>query len=579
MALFVFLSATFAASLLLCSEDSHAQVPQRVLKQKRVLPVLKTSVTSVAPQKAVLTQGGDPVIVEASGGNLGLINSAQVMRAGTAVVGFEVTLDKSQLTATLKVSLKALATAQIASDYQLAVFDAGNKKLLDVPNTVLAIEVQAPAQKAVLAQKTKVATTTQEREMTAARFSSPQLTSVNPATLTIKRGGQAGIIIIDTRNLTAAPAVQVLRQGQAAPEITAKILEFNSATGQAKVELQASANAVLNNDYLLRMVAGLKNVDIPGDIFKLEVIAPTISALKTTKAQTPQSAVSREKTFEFAKPGPKPDLVAINAVFNYGRLPITVSDGFDYKIEFKNQGQENALFDKGTNGLRSYANIAIPGTTFHSSFVVKDLPRYNENSIEAPAVIAPGDVWAGHTMFSAGTLGPGNYQLKVELDPSNSVAESDETNNTSLFAFEVIQGDLADLVITNMEIESPTQDYGDHTIKVYVKNQGKGRCLQNSLGITLNQDDAFWFPTDQLQFFETNITKIYTLKKYLNLQPGSYNWYVKVDSFERVPEENEMNNDANFKVDFSTDRTATVSRLLSFRKRISVPIEKKVIKK
>ena len=156
LGLFVFLSVSFAASMMLYSGDMNLQVQQKVLQQRKTLMVLKPSVTSVTPQKAVLTQGGDTVIVEANGANLGVINSAQVLRAGNAVTEIEVTLDKS-LPGTLKVSLKATPTAPIANDYQLAVFDAGNKKLLDVPTTVLAIEVVAPVQKAAVAQQATTA--------------------------------------------------------------------------------------------------------------------------------------------------------------------------------------------------------------------------------------------------------------------------------------------------------------------------------------------------------------------------------------------------------------------------------------
>jgi hypothetical protein len=162
LSLFVFLSVSLVASLMLNSGNLSAQVQQKALQQKRVLPALKTSVTSVTPQKAVITQGGDAVVVEAKGTNLNIINSAQVLRAGNAVTEIEVTLDKSLLPTTLKVSLKATATAPFANDYQLAVFDAGNKKLLDVPTTILAIEVVAAVRKAAVAMKTTTALKTTE---------------------------------------------------------------------------------------------------------------------------------------------------------------------------------------------------------------------------------------------------------------------------------------------------------------------------------------------------------------------------------------------------------------------------------
>jgi hypothetical protein len=162
--LYILLSVSLVASLMLHSGDIHAQTQQKVLQQRKALMVLKPNVTSVTPQKAVITQGGDAVVVEAKGTNLNIINSAQVLRAGTAVAEIEATLDKSLLPTSLKISLKALAAAPVGSDYQLAVFDAGNNKLLDVPTTALAIEVVAPVQNAVLGQKNPVPVTPQQAE-------------------------------------------------------------------------------------------------------------------------------------------------------------------------------------------------------------------------------------------------------------------------------------------------------------------------------------------------------------------------------------------------------------------------------
>jgi hypothetical protein len=64
---YVFRSVSFGIALTLPSGDIVAETQQKVLLQRKALMVVKPSVTSVNPQKAVLTQGGDPVVVQATG--------------------------------------------------------------------------------------------------------------------------------------------------------------------------------------------------------------------------------------------------------------------------------------------------------------------------------------------------------------------------------------------------------------------------------------------------------------------------------------------------------------------------------
>jgi hypothetical protein len=149
---------------------------QNILQRQRAA-VATPSVTSVTPQKAILIQSGEAVVVEAKGTNLPMIGSVQVTRAGNPAPGIEATLDQSQLPTVLKVSLKASSKAQVASDYLLTVFNASQKKLFDVPNSVLAIEVQAPSQRILSTKKPAAATmvppTTQAAEKQAAQPTKP----------------------------------------------------------------------------------------------------------------------------------------------------------------------------------------------------------------------------------------------------------------------------------------------------------------------------------------------------------------------------------------------------------------------
>ncbi len=130
--------------------------PQQALQKPSVISA-RPSKISVTPQRAVLIQGGEAVIVVIKGTNLSMIGSAQVTRAGNTATRIEASLDHSQLPTVLKVSLRASAKAQVASNYLLTVYDASRKKLFDLSNTVLTIEVRAPAQKASPTQESVVA--------------------------------------------------------------------------------------------------------------------------------------------------------------------------------------------------------------------------------------------------------------------------------------------------------------------------------------------------------------------------------------------------------------------------------------
>ena len=143
----------------------HAQYQQRASQQTKALKLIKTIVRGCTPRKAVLTQGGDPVFVAARGTKLTTISSVKVTRAGAEVPGIAESLDKSQLPAILKIMLKASSQAPIANTYQLSVFDASGRKINDVPNTILTIEVKAP--------QTLAATTTRTFRQRAAELRKP----------------------------------------------------------------------------------------------------------------------------------------------------------------------------------------------------------------------------------------------------------------------------------------------------------------------------------------------------------------------------------------------------------------------
>jgi hypothetical protein len=288
-------------------------------------------VVSVTPQKAVLTQGGDAVVVQANGTNLSVINSAQVVRAGTAVSEIEVTLDKSLLPTTLKVSLKALAIAPIATDYQLAVLDAGNTKLFDVPTTILAIEVVAPVQKKTIAQKVATpvkATEPVQRQAQAAPITSivkPGVTSVTPQKAVLIRGGEAVVVEAKGTNLTGVGSVQVTRAGSEAQGIE-ETLDRSQLPNTLKVSLKASAETPVANDYQLSVFNANKQklLDVPTAVLAIEVAAPGTKTFAAPTARKPrqQAPLTRDQMAVS-----RPDVASISpqkAVLIQGGDPVAV---------------------------------------------------------------------------------------------------------------------------------------------------------------------------------------------------------------------------------------------------------------
>ncbi len=101
--------------------------------------------------------------------------------------------------------------------------------------------------------------------------SKPIVSSVAPRVVKLQQGGAAQTVVVQGRNLNQAVFVQVLYQGNATPNVTAKFLQPRTST-ELNVELKASAHAVIGSGYQVRLVAGNQHIDVPAQAFELEVI-------------------------------------------------------------------------------------------------------------------------------------------------------------------------------------------------------------------------------------------------------------------------------------------------------------------
>lgn len=190
--LWISLVLLLISAVLIEFPDTLAQ-PRKVVPRP-VPPVQQPRVTSVTPTKVVLIRGGAAVVVEVKGTNLAMIRSTQIMRSGVPAPGIEAAFAQSERSTILKISLKASRTAKIASDYLLAVLDVGRNRLLEVPSTILVIEVQEPAQNGASSQEPSEPMVTQKHKATAI----PTAKTDSAAKLKIKQFERGALIKLKT---------------------------------------------------------------------------------------------------------------------------------------------------------------------------------------------------------------------------------------------------------------------------------------------------------------------------------------------------------------------------------------------
>jgi hypothetical protein len=271
-----------AAPLMLYSEDSQVKAQQKVPEDKQEHKIQKPVVISVNPQKIALARSGDTIVVEIRGTNLTMIDSVQVTRAGLEAVGIEEVLDRSQLPTLLKITLKATPQAQLANDYQLTIFDAGKKKILEVPGNLVAIDTvplpdrgltpPTPATPGDIVQTAKKPEAQEVVQPKPIMVAKPNLLSVSSQKAVLARGGEAVVVEVKGTNLAAVSSVQVTRAGNPVPGIEASIDQSQGPTG-LKISLKASSQAQVAGNYVLTFYDANKNkiLDVPATILAIEV--------------------------------------------------------------------------------------------------------------------------------------------------------------------------------------------------------------------------------------------------------------------------------------------------------------------
>ena len=366
---------------------------------------------------------------------------------------------------------------------------------------------------------------------------------------------QGGNYIIVVNSYTAK--TQALRKGG----------RFKSFTLTAKV---AKGQVSLNKDDLNKAGFAVSERALPGGI-KIEKVkavraAPSVPMQKKT-------AVSAKQILQDAHK-PKPDLIVEE--IDFGPKNPTLGTRLTLVAWFKNQGEEYAVFPPNS----VMKQLDMPHLRFG--------PTKYRSRPDRPEGYAPGEKWRFNTLIDHWSYkNAGTYYITITIDPDNIVIESNETNNTARLPVTYRNVGLPDLTINNIEVIPPSKRYGDYTIRVNVQNRGTEKVnfrsssykfLVSDLG-TKNADPPGADPPGIN--ISPNEIKSFEFKKYL--EPDTYDWNFEVNpkveylNDNRIPESNENNNTASYRVTIHEDGQATVKRLLTLMK--VKPVQKKDIKK
>ncbi|MFZ2655052.1 MAG: CARDB domain-containing protein, partial [Victivallales bacterium] len=221
------------------------------------------------------------------------------------------------------------------------------------------------------------------------------------------------------------------------------------------------------------------------------------------------------------------DLAIQNASITFSNPAPTATDLFTISAEIVNQGgisANNVLVrfydgDPRQGGARLGGDLAFSG-------------------------IAPG----GHAKANLETALPaGNHRIYVSVDPSNTILESDEGNNTAFAGIEVLSAPLPDIFIDQNEITVPQGDIrsGD-LVKIAVKVRNIGEGAANKVKIRLYQGPPVGGGIKVARDLELSIPPGGFVEATLGwcAAVGTHTLYIEADTDRVLPETDDYNNTA-----------------------------------
>jgi len=138
-------------------------------------------------------------------------------------------------------------------------------------------------------------------------------------------------------------------------------------------------------------------------------------------------------------------------------------------------------------------------------------------------------------------LAPGGYELKVVVDPQNTIDEQNEANNEMALAFSVQGSELHPL---SLELGAAPVHQGDTiTVASQVENTGGKAAKSFTVGFFIDdlRFDTFYYE-DEEGLRENEVAKAQGTLETADLPPGDYTLRVVVDPDDHIPEPDEANN-------------------------------------
>lgn len=339
----------------------------------------------------------------------------------------------------------------------------------------------------------------------------------------------SALIFLDNR-----PVADVtLKRGLA----TANTLKVSLASAKGKLKNNTTARP---GNYELRLRVGM-------DEFKLLTpIGPAVAPIKIDTARLgqivrtvdpPQLEGSDESTPPAETPpegsegstppaGTQPDGPDLIVVDIRQDPPNPVEgQGFNYKIDIRNQGNWAATFPSNTKLIETSINQSFWAWSMGQGGGLNLLPgqTYTVTQNASPVNVGTNPVWA-------------------RVDPENAVTESNESNNETQGSYTVLaaQGP-PDLVITDIHTNptSPSMATG-FSLVITVENSGTSAVEFNQ-----NVDILKTIGTNNIlkEGFLRITPGVHTINVMaLNIAPGPFNWTVMIDPQNTVTESDETNN-------------------------------------
>ncbi|MEZ5364212.1 MAG: CARDB domain-containing protein [Bryobacterales bacterium] len=158
----------------------------------------------------------------------------------------------------------------------------------------------------------------------------------------------------------------------------------------------------------------------------------------------------------------------------------------------------------------------------------------------------------------------GSYIFQFTVDPNNSVAEGDETNNVSTFPLVVTSDLLADLIPVQVNA-IPQGDGGgniDVSLEATIRNIGAADAANVGVGFETSADGGVTFQSVGSLLNAGSITaagEVVATRLFNNAAPGDYLVRLTVDPNQQISEKDEANNQAVFPFHIGNEALADLS--------------------